>query len=75
MAKITIEIEDTDNGAVQFRTNPTRQEMMKLTKDDMTVAHVYAIHAITAIMKRDKETAEQVEKLNKISDGQIEVVQ
>lgn len=66
MAKIVIELEDTKDGEVRFEVTPTTNELLKLNKETMTVAHVYAIHAITAIIKRDQETKKQINKISEI---------
>jgi len=66
MSKITIEIEDTGDGSVRFKTTPSRRELKNMPTDNITPAYMYGIHAITEILKKDKEKKENVKKLTRI---------
>lgn len=66
MAKITIEIEDTVDGSVRFKTTPTRRELKNMPTDNITPAYMYGIHAITEILNKDKDKNETLKKVSRI---------
>jgi hypothetical protein len=58
MAKITITIEDQDNGRVKVTANPTFEAMATMASidsKDTTPAHGYAIRVIREVLKLSKE--------------------
>jgi len=57
MAKVTITIQDKENGNVDFHSEPSFELMMKIItrSEDCTAAHVYALTAINAVREMSKK--------------------
>jgi len=52
MAKITITIQDIENGMVTIKSDPTMETMAKMFQDDgLTAAHSFAVAAMMAMKK------------------------
>jgi hypothetical protein len=58
MAKIIIEIEDRDNGAVMIKSTPSFDAMAKMlagSHSESTAAHGYACHMLLQAREKSKE--------------------